>query len=285
MALPITDTRHAFRPLAREIVDLLNRLEPEDWDRPTMAGPWRVRDVVAHLADTALRRLSFHRDRAMPPAPERPVVNERDFVDFINDLNATWVRAAGRLSPRALTDLYAWASTGLADFVETLTLDRPALFPVSWAGEARSALWLDIGREFTEVWHHGSQIRDAVGAGPFEDARWLRAVLEIALHALPHAYRSVAGSPGQSVAIAITGRSSGTWTLQCRGATWEIEEGPLVEPATATATMSDEVAWRLFFNALSLREAQSQIRLDGDTALALPLLQARSVIVAPARAV
>jgi uncharacterized protein (TIGR03083 family) len=285
MALPITDTRHAFRPLAREIVDLLNRLEPQDWDRPTMAGPWRVRDVVAHLADTALRRLSFHRDRAMPPSPERPVENERDLVDFINALNATWVRAAERLSPRALTDLYAWASTDLANFVETLTLDAPALFPVSWAGEARSALWLDIGREFTEVWHHGSQIREAVGAGPFEDARWLRAVLEIALHALPHAYRTVAGSPGASVAIAITGRSSGTWTLQYRGAAWEIEEGPLVEPATATATMSGEVAWRLFFNALSLREAQSQVRLDGDTALALPLLQARSVIVAPARAV
>jgi hypothetical protein len=43
--------------------------------------------------------------------------------------------------------------------------------------------------------------------------------------------------------------------------------------------MSGEVAWRLFFNALTLPEAQSLVRLAGDPALALPLLRARSVIV------
>jgi uncharacterized protein (TIGR03083 family) len=282
MPLPITDTRHAFRPLGGEIVALLRALAPADWDRPTMAGAWRVRDVAAHLVDTALRRLSFHRDHSTPPPPERTIAHEQDFVDFINDLNATWVRAAQRLSPHVVTDLLARASADLADFVETLNLDGPALFPVSWAGDTRSALWLDIGREFTEAWHHGSQIREAVGAGPFTDARWLRAVLEIALHALPHAYRGVPGREGAAIAIAITGRSPGTWTLHYRGGAWDIDEGQLVAPV-ATATMSDEVAWRLFFNALSVQEAESQIRLDGDTTFTRALLHARSVVVGPVR--
>jgi uncharacterized protein (TIGR03083 family) len=256
MPLPITDTRHAFRPLSVEIVQLLRGLDPADWQRPTMAGAWRVHDVVAHLLDTALRRLSFHRDRATPPAPDRPVAGERDFVAFINELNAAWVRAARRLSSRALTDLYARASIELADFVEAQNLHDPALFPVSWAGESRSTLWLDIGREFTEVWHHGSQIREAVDAGPFQEAQWLRLVLEVALHALPHAYRSVPGRPGAAVAIAITGRSSGTWSLHYRHGAWDIDEGHPPRPV-ATATMSCEVAWRLFFNALSPREVGS----------------------------
>ena len=43
--------------------------------------------------------------------------------------------------------------------------------------------------------------------------------------------------------------------------------------------MPDQVAWRLLFNALSSREAHGLIRLDGDAALAEPLLQARAVIV------
>ena len=68
MPLPVTDTRRAFRPLSVEIVGLLRSLSVEDWTLPTVAGSWRVRDVVAHLLDTALRRLSFHRDRSMPPA-------------------------------------------------------------------------------------------------------------------------------------------------------------------------------------------------------------------------
>ena len=43
--------------------------------------------------------------------------------------------------------------------------------------------------------------------------------------------------------------------------------------------MSDEVAWRLFFNALPLAQAQSIVRVEGDAGLALPLLRARAVIV------
>jgi len=39
------------------VVQLLRTLDPADWQRPTMAGAWRVHDVVAHLLDTALRRL------------------------------------------------------------------------------------------------------------------------------------------------------------------------------------------------------------------------------------
>ena len=278
MPLPTTDTRHAFRPLVAEIVRLLRTLDAADWQRPTMAGAWRVHDVTAHLLDTALRRLSFHRDHAAPPAPERPIAGERDFAAFINELNAVWVRAARRLSSRVLVDLYERAGGELADFVEATNLDDPALFPVSWAGQSRSALWLDIGREFTEVWHHGAQIREAVGAGPFQEPRWLRLVLEIALHALPHAYRSVPGRPGASVAIVITGRSSGTWALHYRHGAWDIDEGQPARPA-ATATMSCEVAWRLFFNALSPREAQAQVKVEGDSAFVTPLLQARSVIV------
>ena len=277
MPLPVTDTRPLFRPLCGEIVDLLRTLDGDDWDRPTMAGSWRVRDVVAHLLDTALRRLSFHRD-GLPPPAARPAGIGRDLVAFINQLNATWIRAAERLSPRVLTDLYAHASTELADFVETLNPDAAAIFPVSWTGEPRSPQWLDIGREFTEVWHHGSQIRESVGAGPFSDARWLRAVLQIAMHVLPHAYRDVPGPPGASVAIRITGGASGTWTLRSRDRGWDVDEGDPVEP-TATATMSDEVAWRLFFNALSMPQAETLVRLGGDTVLALPLLRARSVIV------
>src|SRR5262249_50773358 len=159
-----------FRPLSREIVGVLRAAAAPDWERPTLAGAWRVRDVVAHLTDTALRRLSIHRDRSWP---EGPGPSSDNLVAFINDLNATWARAARRLSPRVLADLYAHVSSELADFIETLDLDAPAVWAVSWAGETQSAQWLDIGREFTEVWHHGAQLRDALRAGPFSNPRWL----------------------------------------------------------------------------------------------------------------
>jgi uncharacterized protein (TIGR03083 family) len=275
MPLPVVDTRFAFRPLSLEIVEMLRAMGRRDWERPTMAARWRVRDVVAHMIDTALRRLSLQRDQ---PEAALPPLADRELVALINDLNATWVRAAERFSPRVLTDLYAQAGADLAGFMEGLDLHAAARFPVSWAGEQQSAQWLDVGREFTEVWHHGSQVREAIGAGPFSDPQWLRFVLQIAMHVVPFAYRDVAARAGATVAIRVTGPAASAWCAEYDGRRWTVDEGERADPTTAV-TMPDEVAWRLLFNALSPAEIRSRIEVEGDADLAHPLLRARSVIV------
>jgi hypothetical protein len=206
------------------------------------------------------------------------VLSDADLAAFVRDLNAAWVRVAGRLSPRVLTDLYALAIGDLSDFVEHLELDAPARVPVSWAGETQSAAWLDIGREFTEIWHHAAQIRAAAGAGPFPDARWLHAVLRVAMHALPRAYRDVQAAAGRSVVVDISGDAGGIWSITRRDDRWDANPGSVDNP-DASVHMPDEIAWRLFFNALSPAVAAEAIRFEGDRDLARPLLGARSVIV------
>lgn len=131
------------------------------WEQPTVAGAWRVRDVAAHLLDVTLRRLSFHGDGHTPPPSGTPPRDERAFTAFVNALNRQWVECAGRVSLRVLTELLTVAGAKLAAFVEALPDDAPALFPVSWAGQDASPGWFDIGREFTEQWHHQSQIRES----------------------------------------------------------------------------------------------------------------------------
>jgi len=276
--MPVTDTRAFYRPLTRELVALLRKLPPDAWNRPTIAGSWLVRDVVAHLVDTTMRRLSFQRDGHPPLGPDPPPQTERDFARFINELNATWVTAARRISPRLLTDVYASVSADLAAFVESLPLDAPALFAVSWAGEEGSVGWFDIGREFTEQWHHQMQVRDAVGAAPIAETEWLRAVLQIAIRALPHAYRTTAASTGTMVTIEISGSGGGTWTLRRDPARWSMWHG--AEPqATARIVIDTDHAWKLLFNALSAQDAARLIQAEGDRKLVEPFLLARSVIV------
>ena len=102
-------------------------------------------------------------------------------------------------------------------------------------GSGRSHAWLDIGREFTEVWHHGAQIRDAVAPAPFRNPDWLHAVLAIAVHAIPHAYRDVRRPVGQSLALEILGRASGSWTLTAR----EIGLGDRRRPLSASRCDGD----------------------------------------------
>ena len=271
------DTRPLFRPVSAGLVTLLRGLSAADWDRPTVAGQWQVRDVVAHLLDSTLRRLSFQRDGMTPPAPPAPIASERDFVRFINTLNAQWVASAKRVSPRVLTDLYERAGREAADWFESLPLDAPALFPVSWAGEQASAGWFDVGREFTELWHHQQQIRMAVGAGAPGDPRYLAAVIDIAVRGLPHAFRDVAAEPGASIAIDISGDSGGRWTLTRAERHWTLWSG---EPPSATARvrLSDDTAWKLLFNALR-DDDEGVVQIEGRTDLGRALFRARSVIV------
>jgi len=101
-----TLTAHLFEPLNAELLVLLRGLEPEDWQRPTSAGEWRVRNVVAHLLDGSLRRLSISRDGHGLP-PDRRIAGYDDLLRFLNDLNAEWVRALRRVSPALLVDLLA----------------------------------------------------------------------------------------------------------------------------------------------------------------------------------
>jgi uncharacterized protein (TIGR03083 family) len=275
-ALPSVDTRQYFRPVGRALVELLEQLPEESWDRSTVAGSWLVRDVVAHVSDTALRRLSLHRDRSRPRA-EGPS-GEREIATLVNQLNASFVAVARRFSSRVLTDLYRRASEGLADFFESLPFDGPAFFPVSWAGEAESAGWFDVAREFTEQWHHQAQIREAVGAAPLSDPAWLHAVLETSVRGLPHAFRDTPAPPGTEVRLQVTGASGGIWTLRRDADRWSIWQGG-DSPAAATLSLSDRDAWRLLFNALSPDEAERAVHIRGDAGLAAPLLRARSVIL------
>ena len=266
-----------FRPAGDALLAVLRGLPADAWTR-TAVGSWQVRDVVAHLIDIGMRRVSFHRDRHVPPPPPFPIQSNDDFVRFINQINADWVGASRRLSTRQLTDLYEKSIRELSDFVESLPLDAPGLFGVSWAGEMESAGWFDIGREYTEQWHHQAQIREATGAGPMPDPAWLRATLEIVMRGLPHAFRDQPAADGTAITIDVSGPSGAIWTLERAGGAWRLMSGEAPRPA-ARADMTGDAAWRLLFNGLPRQKAAGAIRIAGDAALAAPLFGARSIVV------
>src|SRR5690348_11652401 len=94
-------TAHLFPSLDARLIELLRALTADDWERPTIAPGWTVKDVAAHLLDTQLRRLSFGRD-GWTPSPPPAIASTRDLVAFINRLNAEGVTVYRRLSPPVL---------------------------------------------------------------------------------------------------------------------------------------------------------------------------------------
>ncbi len=156
--------------------------------------------------------------------------------------------------------------------------DAPALHPVSWAGESDSRHWMDVGREYTERWHHQMQIRDAVGAPGLLASRWMAPLLDLSVRALPLAYAATDAPAGTTVTLAVLGETAGAWTLRRAARAWRLHTGRPDAP-DAIATLSCDDAWRLLYNALPPDEARRRLLVEGDARLVEPLLRARSVIV------
>ena len=159
--MKIIETLPLFPILDQKLIELLRSLSKEDWNRPTLAKLWTVKDIASHLLDGNFRTISLMRDGYNGMSPG--VINSyQDIVLYLNNLNGDWVKATKRLSPRVLTDLLEETDK---EYVECLRQLKPfdkAMFSVAWAGEEESQNWFYIAREFTEKWHHHQQIREAV---------------------------------------------------------------------------------------------------------------------------
>lgn len=118
----------------------------------------------------------------------------------------------------------------------------------------------------------------AVGAPSLPDPRYLRAVLDVAMRGLPHAFRDVPAEQGQTVCVDVDGPAGGQWTLTRAADRWTLSGGAPSAP-TARVRLRDDAAWKLLFNALGEAEASRASSVEGRADLAGPLLRARSVIV------
>lgn len=271
-------TADRFPALGRDLVALLRSLSNEQWDLPTVAPRWTVRDVAAHLLDTAVRRLSLERDGFMPPPPEKPIEGYGDLVSFLNDLNAQWVVAMRRLSPRLLTDFLELVEPRHAEHMLGADPWGKARFSVAWAGEAESQAWFDMARELTERWHHQQQIRLAVGAPPLDDPWMSEPIFDTFIRALPHGYRTVTAPAGTELVVRIEGRKVHAYTLRAgEEGGWTLLAGEAADPA-ARITLAEEPAWLLFTKGLQGEEARLRARIEGDPALAAAFFEILAVM-------
>ncbi|MBT2559008.1 maleylpyruvate isomerase N-terminal domain-containing protein [Hymenobacter sp. ISL-91] len=275
-SLPPVQTIDLFPVLDRHLFDLLASLAPADWERPTLAPQWKVRDVALHLLDGSLRALSMLRDGHFGVAPAGNSYSE--LVVFLDQLNADWVKAGQRLSPTVIRELLEQAGAEYNQYLASLDLWAPAIFAVGWAGETTSPNWFHIARDYTEKWHHQQQIRQAVGQeGALLVPALYQPFLDTCVRALPHHYRAVPASAGSVIAFTIVGPVGGTWYLQREEEAWVLGQG-YVGPLAATVELDGAVAWRLFTKSLPRQQAQAHVAISGDERLGLPVFGLTTVM-------
>lgn len=264
-----------IRHVDRRLIDLLRSLRPDEWELPTVAPRWSVRDVAAHLLDTALRKLSAGRDRCWVEKVE--IHSHQDVITLVNRLNREGVTVYRRLSPGVLIDLMHRACDQTADFYESLDPFAPAAIGVSWAGEMTSLVWFDNARELTERWHHQQQIRLATNRPGIMIPAFYYPVLDTFMRGLPHTYRDVAAPVGTAILVEVSGDCGGQWRLVKAEAGWVFSNEPAADIA-AHIVIPQTVAWRVFTKGIDRQAVYPELTLSGDAALAENVLKLVAIV-------
>jgi uncharacterized protein (TIGR03083 family) len=266
---------HLLRKVDGKLADLLVSLEPSEWDLQTVAPLWKVREVAAHLLDTALRKLSMVRDSCYVEAVI--LRTPQDVIALVNHLNAEGVAVYRRLSPPVLIDLMKLACEQSAKLHESLDPFAPATFNVSWAGEEKSLNWFDTARELTERWHHQQQIRLATNRPGIMTRDLYHPVLDCFVRGLPHLYRDVPAPTGTVLLLEISGDCGGRWFLSKTATSWNLVKQPAGNIASRVR-IPEELAWRIFTRGIDSDSARAQTQIEGDRNLGEKVLHLTAIV-------
>ena len=248
-----------------KLIELLESLDKSDWNKRTVAKLWTVKDVVAHLLDGNIRILSGLRDRHKLDSPK--IGSYQDLLDYLNQLNADWVLAMKRVSPKMLMDLLKQTGKPFCDYYASLDPFDKAVYPVAWAGESESKNWMHIAREYTEKFLHQQQIRDAVGIQGIMTNEFYLPFLDVCMYALPHTLREVKADKGSIVQMKITGDVFGDWYVRFNGKNWEQIELTSRSLVKVVVSIDFYAAWKLFSKSLRPYDLKDKIRIQGNQEL------------------
>lgn len=244
------------------MLELLGSLSPLDWSRETVCPGWDVHDVVGHVLNDYLRRLSGSRDGFSGAV----FTNDETLPRFLARTNDEFVRATRQCSPQLMIDLLTYLGPQLDQLWATADLTAAADLDVSWAGPNTSPAWLDIAREYTEFWVHQQQIRDAVGRPGATRPELMHPVIDTFVRALPHSLGGHDRPEDTEVHFVVSGDAGGQWTADYAEHGWRLNAGAATHAAAHIVMSADDV-WRLATRGITVAEARRRAHVHGDPAL------------------
>ncbi|HEY7431582.1 MAG TPA: maleylpyruvate isomerase family mycothiol-dependent enzyme [Streptosporangiaceae bacterium] len=180
---------------------VLGGLAAGDWDRPSAAAGWRVRDVVLHLAQTEELVIASAKGEAGSP------FGRRSGGESIDDLAGRLVTAE-RGTPAA--EVYQRWRTARRGALDALRACPPGT-RLPWATIPLSPTTLATTR-LAEHWAHGLDITGPLGIS-YPDTGRLRHVAWLAIRTLPYAFAAAGQTAPGTVRCSLTAPDDSTWEL------------------------------------------------------------------------
>jgi hypothetical protein len=261
--IPI-DAVDLISALDKKLLELLKSLAPEDWNKQTVAKLWKVKDVAAHLLDGNIRVLSMLRDNYYGEQAE--IRTHQELLDFLNGLNADWVKAMKRVSPQMLILLHETTGPLYCSYYKSVDPFDKAGFAVNWAGEEESKNWMHIAREYTEKFLHQQQIREATNRPGLMTREFFYPFIDIFMLALPYTYRAMAADNGEIIKVTVTTDIGGSWFLVRTNNKWMLTKNCLQAPV-AELVIDPDTSWKLFSKSLRPEQVKDKVKIHGNQKL------------------
>ena len=179
---------------------ILVGIPADDWDRPTPAAGWTIRDQISHLAyfDGAAR-LSMEDPDAFRAARAEAVSDIEKFVA------ATLAYGQG-ISGFELLDRFSDERRRLVEAARA----APEGARIPWYGPDMSVA-SSVTARIMETWAHGQDVADALGVNRPLTGR-LRHVCDIGIRARPFSYRNRGLEPPESpLRVELVAPDGSTW--------------------------------------------------------------------------
>jgi uncharacterized protein (TIGR03084 family) len=174
----------------------LQRITLRDWDRPTPAEGWTIRDTISHLADSEMLTSEVIAGTA-------DLTPYRSATD-LDDLRQVAVLKGRQMRPQ---DVIEWWRGGRAKVVEPLS-HMKATDRVEMIAGSMSAKTLATTR-LMETWAHGLDIYAAMEA-EIEDTQRIRHVCWLGWRTLPYVFK-LAGEDYTPVRVEVIGPGYAKW--------------------------------------------------------------------------
>jgi uncharacterized protein (TIGR03083 family) len=186
----------------QRFMDLIERLRPKDWDRPTACTAWNVHDIVAHqaggyLSGTGYGEMMRQYSRIRPGRlPE----------DAINELQVN--ERSGRTSQELIAELQRVGPAAIRNWAFGFRLIKPVLTLHALGGmmQLRHLMWVIHSRD---TWMHRLDICRATGHSFLQTADHDGRINQLVIL---DAARKLGGRLGHhTLALSLSGAAGGVW--------------------------------------------------------------------------
>jgi uncharacterized protein (TIGR03084 family) len=200
MPVDLTALADDLRAETRELERLLDPLAAADWDCPTPAEGWEIRDQVSHLA-------YFDEQAALAATDPDRFRAGRDEAVARGEITET---VAERYHSLPVGELYAWFRAARAAMLDALLALDPST-RVPWYGPDMS-IASSLTARIMETWAHGQDVADALGATRAVTPA-LRQVAHIGVRAFPNSFVTRGlDVPEVPVFVRLQGPDGDDWT-------------------------------------------------------------------------